>query len=106
MRRINGFISLLLIVAIAVGLVAFSLGNGTRLPVWIFGYTFYHVPFWLPTVAGVVIGFLLAFLVLTPGRLHGAWQNSRLRKRTSRHEQELSDMRQRNAELEQHQIRA
>ena len=105
MRRISSFISLLLIVAIVVGLVAFSIGNGTQLALWFFGYTFYHVPVWLPTVVGAVVGFLLAFFVLTPGRLRGTWENNRLLNRISRHEaaseKELSDLRQRNAELEQ-----
>jgi uncharacterized integral membrane protein len=98
MRRISNFISLVLFVAIVVGLVAFSIGNGTQLALWFFGYTFYHVPVWLPTVVGAVVGFLLAFFVLTPGRLRGAWENNRLLNRISRHEaaseKELSDLRQ------------
>ncbi len=120
MRRISNFISLLLFVAIVVGLVAFSIGNGTQFSLWFFGLTFSHVPVWLPTVVGAVVGFLLAFFVLTPGRLRGAWENNRLLNRISRREaasekelsglrqstaaaseKELSDLRQRNAELEQ-----
>jgi len=105
MRRISNGISLLLIVALVVGLVAFSIGNGTQFSLSFFGYTFYHVPVWLPTVVGAVVGFLLAFFVLTPGRLRSAWENNRLLNRISRHEaaseKELSDLRQRNAELEQ-----
>ena len=105
MRRISSFISWLLIVAIVVGLVAFSIGNGTQFSLWFFDFTFYHVPVWLPTVVGVVVGFLLAFFVLTTGRLRGAWENNRLRNRISRHEaaseKELSGLRQKNAELEQ-----
>ena len=101
MRRISNVISLLLIVALVVGLVAFSIGNGTQFSLSFFGYTFYHVPVWLPTV----VGFLLAFFVLTPGRLRSAWENNRLLNRISRHEavseKELSGLRQRNAELEQ-----
>jgi uncharacterized integral membrane protein len=98
MRSISNFISLLLFVALVVGLVAFSIGNGTQFSLSFFGYTFYHVPVWLPTVVGAVVGFLLAFFVLTPGRLRGAWENNRLRNRISRHEaaseKELSDLRQ------------
>jgi uncharacterized integral membrane protein len=98
MRSISNFISLLLFVALVVGLVAFSIGNGTLFALSFFGYTFYHVPVWLPTVVGAVVGFLLAFFVLTPGRLRGAWENNRLRNRISRHEaaseKELSDLRQ------------
>ncbi len=105
MRRISNFISLLLIVALVVGLVAFSIGNGTQFSLRFFGYTFYHVPIWLPTVVGAVVGFLLAFFVLTPGRLRGARENNRLLNRISRQEaaseKELSGLRQRNAELEQ-----
>jgi uncharacterized integral membrane protein len=120
MRRISNFISLLLIVAIVVGLVAYSIGNGTQFSLWFFGLTFSHVPVWLPTVVSAVVGFLLAFFVLTPGRLRGAWENNRLLNRISRHEaaseqelsglrqstaaaseKELSGLRQRNAELEQ-----
>ena len=120
MRRTSNFVSLLLIAAIVVGLVAFSIGNGTQLAILFFGFTFYHVPVWLPTVVGTVVGFLLAFFVLTPGRLRGAWENNRLLNRISRHEaasakelsslrqstaaaseKELSSLRQRNAELEQ-----
>jgi uncharacterized integral membrane protein len=105
MRRISNFISLLLIVALVVGLVAFSIGNGTQFSLRFFGYTFYHVPVWLPTVVGAVVGFLLAFFVLTPGRLRGARENNRLLNRISRQEaaseKELSGLRQRNAELEQ-----
>jgi uncharacterized integral membrane protein len=105
MRRISNVISLLLFVALVVGLVAFSIGNGTQFSLSFFGYTFYHVPVWLPTVVGAVVGFLLAFFVLTPGRLRSAWENNRLRNRISRHEavseKELSGLRQRNAELEQ-----
>ena len=105
MRSISNFISLLLFVALVVGLVAFSIGNGTQFALSFFGYTFYHVPVWLPTVVGAVVGFLLAFFVLTPGRLRGAWENNRLLNRISRHEaaseKELSGLRQKNAELEQ-----
>lgn len=105
MRRISNGISVLLIVAVMIGLVAFSIGNGTQFSLRFFGYSFYHVPVWLPTVVGAVVGFLLAFFVLTPGRLRGAWENNRLLNRISRHEaaseKELSGMRQRNAELEQ-----
>jgi uncharacterized integral membrane protein len=120
MRRISNGISVLLIVAVVVGLVAFSIGNGTQLSLSFFGSTFSHVPLWLPTVVGAVVGFLLAFFVLTPGRLRGAWENNRLLKRISQHEaasekelsglrqstaeaseKELSGLRQRNAELEQ-----
>ncbi len=120
MRRISNFISLLLIVAIVVGLVAFSIGNQTQFALLFFGYTFHQVPVWLPTVVGTAVGFLLAFFVFTPGRLRSAWENNRLRHRLSRHEaasekelsglrqsaaatseKELSGLRQRNAELEQ-----
>src|SRR5579859_3336884 len=105
MRRISNVISLLLIVALVVGLVAFSIGNGTQFSLSFFGFTFYHVPVWLPTVVGAIVGFLLAFFVLTPGRLRSAWENNRLLNRISRHdaasEKELSGLRQRNAELEQ-----
>jgi uncharacterized integral membrane protein len=120
MRRISNGISVLLIVAVVVGLVAFRIGNGTQFSLRFFGSTFYHVPVWLPTVVGAVVGFLLAFFVLTPGRLRSAWENNRLLNRISRHEaasekelsglrqstaeaseKELSDLRQRNAELEQ-----
>ena len=105
MRRIRNVISVLLIVALVVGLVAFCIGNGTQFALSFFGYTFYHVPVWLPTVVGAVVGFLLAFFVLTPGRLRGAWENNRLLNRISRKEaaseKELSGLRQRNAELEQ-----
>jgi uncharacterized integral membrane protein len=105
MRRIRNGISLLLIVALVVGLVAFRIGNGTQFSLSFFSSTFYHVPVWLPTVVGAVVGFLLAFFVLTPGRLRSAWENNRLLNRISRHEavseKELSGLRQRNAELEQ-----
>ena len=120
MRRIRNVISLLLIVALVVGLVAFCIGNETQFSLSFFGSTFYHVPVWLPTVVGAVVGFLLAFFVLTPGRLRSAWENNRLLNRISRKEaasekelsglrqstteaseKELSGLRQRNAELEQ-----
>lgn len=105
MRRISNGISLLLIVALVVGLVAFRIGNGTQFSLSFFGSTFYHVPVWLPTAVGAVVGFLLAFFVLTPGRLRSAWENNRLRNRISRHEaaseKELSGLRQSTAELEQ-----
>ena len=105
MRRISSYISLLLFVILVIGLVAFIIGNGTQFALSFFGYTFYNVPVWLPTVVGAVVGFLLAFFVLTPGRLRSAWQNNRLLNRISRHEaaseKELSGLRQRNAELEQ-----
>jgi uncharacterized integral membrane protein len=120
MRRISSYISLLLFVILVIGLVAFIIGNGTQFALSFFGYTFYHVPVWLPTVVGAVVGFLLAFFVLTPGRLRSAWENNRLLNRISRHEaasekelsglrqstaaaseKELSGLRQRNAELEQ-----
>jgi uncharacterized integral membrane protein len=98
MRRIRNVISLLLIVALVVGLVAFSIGNETQFSLSFFGYTFYHVPVWLPTVVGAVVGFLLAFFVLTPGRLRSAWENNRLLNRISWHEaaseKELSGLRQ------------
>jgi uncharacterized integral membrane protein len=98
MRRISSYISLLLFVALVVGLVAFIIGNGTQFALSFFGFTFYHVPVWLPTVVGVVVGFLLAFFVLTPGRLRSAWENNRLLNRISRHEaaseKELSGLRQ------------
>ena len=67
MRRIRNVISLLLIVALVVGLVAFCIGNETQFSLSFFGSTFYHVPVWLPTVVGAVVGFLLAFFVLTLG---------------------------------------
>ena len=57
MRLIGNVISLLLIVAVVVGLVAFSIGNGTQFSLSFFGYTFYHVPVRLPTVVGAVVGF-------------------------------------------------
>jgi uncharacterized integral membrane protein len=105
MRRISNGISVLLIVAVVIGLVAFRIGNGTQLSLSFFGSTFYHVPVWLPTVVGAVVGFLLAFFVLTTGRLRSAWENNRLLNRISWNEsvseKELSDLHQRNAELEQ-----
>jgi hypothetical protein len=47
MRRISNVISVLLIIALVVGLVAFSIGNGTQFALSFFGYTFYHVPVWV-----------------------------------------------------------
>jgi uncharacterized integral membrane protein len=108
MRRISNGISLLLIVALVVGLVAFRIGNGTQFSLSFFGSTFYHVPVWLPTVVGAVVGFLLAFFVLTPGRLRSAWENNRLLNRVSRKEaaseKELSGLRQSTTEASEKEL--
>jgi hypothetical protein len=100
MRFIISFIGTVLLVAVAVGLAVFSYENGAPHTFAIFGYTFYHIAFWVPTVVGVCVGFLLASILFIPGRIRRIWQNYRLRGRTGRLEAEIGALQQRRLALE------
>lgn len=100
MRLIVSFIRTVLIVAIAVGLVAFSIENAGPVQIQMFGFAFPSTLLWVPTVVGVAIGLLLAFLLLTLGRVY-SWQNRQTRQMVSQYEAEISALRQRITALEQ-----
>jgi len=100
MRLISSLISTVVLVAVTVGLVAFSIENGEPQPFRIFGFAFHHIAFWVPVVVGVAVGIVLAVIVLMPGRVRRMWQNYRLRGRAGRLEADLASLQQRRIELE------
>jgi|GEM_PF-6617513 uncharacterized integral membrane protein len=100
MRFINTLIGMVLLVAVAVGLAVFSYENSAPHTFDIFGYSFYHIPFWVPTVVGVCVGLLLACILLIPGRMRRSWQNYRLRGRAGDLETELATLQRRQLDLE------
>ena len=99
MRTFISFLVGLVTAAVVVGLGVLVAQNAQNEQFTFMGATFQGAMGWL-TAGAVALGFLLAFLVLIPGRLASAWQRWMLGQRGQALENQLRELRQQHAELQ------
>jgi hypothetical protein len=99
MRTLISFLIGIIMAAVAVGLRVLVAENGQSEHFTFLGTTF-QANKGLLTASAVALGFLLAVLVLIPGRLASAWQRWTLGKQAQALEDRLRALREQHAELQ------
>ena len=107
MRGVFRFIGLLIAAAIIAALAIFAAQNISGIPVRFLGPTFPGNIWWI-SAGSAVLGFVLAFLLLAPGRVAAGWRGRTLGREQARLRDELAVVRAREAYLrdEHEQLRA
>jgi uncharacterized integral membrane protein len=98
MRGFFRFIGLLIAAAIVAVLAIFAAQNITRVPVGFFGSGFTGNIWWI-SIGSAVLGFVLAFLLLAPGRVAAGWRGRTLGRERQRLRDELAVVHAREAQL-------
>lgn len=98
MRGFRSFIVGILSAIIIVVLAIFAVENIHSVTAHFFGYTFTPSLWWV-AIGSAVLGFILAFLLLAPGRVASGWRARGLERNRLRAEQEMSAMRQEHESL-------
>lgn len=99
MRILISFLIGIVMAAVAVGLGVLVAENGQSEHFTFLGTTFQGNKGWL-TVGAVALGFLLAVLMLIPGRLSSAWHRWTLGRQALAREDRLRALREQHAELQ------
>jgi len=99
MRTAISFLVGLITAAVVVGLGVLVAQNGQGEQFTLLGATFQGAMGWV-TAGAAALGFLLAFLILIPGRLASAWQRWTLGRRGQELEEQLRVLQQQHAELQ------
>jgi uncharacterized membrane protein len=99
MRRLISFLIGIVLAVVVVGLVVLVAQNGQGEQFTFLGTTFQGDKGWLAAGA-VALGFVLAFLVLIPGRMASAWHGWWLGRRGQTLEDRLRALREEHAELQ------
>lgn len=89
MRGLLRFVGLLIVAAIIAALAIFAAQNITRVPVQ-FVYARFTGNLWWICVGSAVLGFVLAFLLLAPGRVAAGWRGRSLRREQTRLQDQLA----------------
>jgi uncharacterized integral membrane protein len=107
MRALIRFIGLLLAAIIIAALAIFAAQNIRLTPLRYLGMSFTGNVWWI-CVGSAVLGFILAFLLLAPGRVVSGWRGRTLGRERTRLQDELALVRAREAQLraEHEQLRA
>jgi hypothetical protein len=99
MRILISFLIGIVMAAVAVGLGVLVTENGQNEHFTFLGTSFQGNQGWL-TVGAVVLGFLLAVLMLIPGRLSSAWHRWTLGRQALAREDRMRELREQHAELQ------
>ena len=99
MRILISFIIGIVMAAVAVGLGVLVAENGQNEHFTFLGTSFQGNQGWL-TVGAVALGFLLAVLMLIPGRLSSAWHRWELGREARAREERMRELREQHAELQ------
>jgi uncharacterized integral membrane protein len=89
MRGLFTFIWFIIAAAIVAVLAIFAVQNIFGVPVHFLGYAFTGNIWWI-TVGAAVLGFLLAFILLVPGRIAASWRGRTLRREHEQMQQQLA----------------
>lgn len=98
MRALIRFIGLLLAAIIIAALAIFAAQNIRLTPLHYLGMSFTGNVWWI-CVGSAVLGFILAFLLLAPGRVASGWRGRSLGRERTRLSDELAVVRAREAQL-------
>lgn len=98
MRGLFRFIGLLLAAIIIAALAIFAVENISLVPLRYVGKTFTGNLWWI-CVGSAVLGFILAFLLLAPGRVAAGWRGRTLGRERMRLQDDLAVVRAREAQL-------
>jgi uncharacterized integral membrane protein len=98
MRAFGSFILWLLALLIVVVLVIFAIENVAPVSAHFLGYGF-TTALWGIVAACAVLGFVLALLLMTPGRLSAGWRARSLSRSHAQTERELAALQERHAQL-------
>lgn len=98
MRALIRFIGLLLAAIIIAALAIFAAQNISLTPLHYFGMSFTGNVWWI-CVGSAVLGFILAFLLLAPGRVASGWRGRTLGRERTRLRDELAVVRAREEQL-------
>lgn len=98
MRALRNFIVSILSAVIIVVLAIFAVQNLQGITTHFIGFTFRPSVWWV-SIGSAALGFLLAFLILAPGRIASGWRARTLSREHLRREQELSVLRQEHESL-------
>lgn len=90
-----GLVAAILVLALAV----FALQNLDGVPVHFLGYTGSGNVWWL-VLAAAVLGFVVAFLLMLPGRVAASWRIQGLSRQMQRQDEELASVRQQQTDVE------
>lgn len=93
MRGFRNFIVSILSAIIIVVLAIFAVQNLQGITAHFIGMTFTPSVWWV-SIGSAVLGFLLALLILAPGRIASGWRARSLTREQLRREQEMSILRQ------------
>lgn len=99
MRGFLGFISFVIAAVIVAALAIFAVQNGHGALVFFLGFAFI-VRLWWIAIGAAILGFVLAFILLAPGRVAAGWRGRSLRRESDQLRQELADVRARREQLE------
>lgn len=98
MRGFSSFVVGILSAIIIVVLAIFAVENIHGVTAHFFGFTFTPGLWWV-AIGSAVLGFILAFLLLAPGRVASGWRARGLERSRLRAEQEMGAMRQEHESL-------
>ncbi len=99
MRALTGFIVALLAIVIIVALAIFAIQNLNPVNAHFLGYAFTPNLWWI-VVGCAVLGFLLAAIVLAPGRFAAGWRARSLARSHAQTEAELAALQEQHAQLQ------
>jgi uncharacterized integral membrane protein len=99
MRAFGRFILWLLALLIVVALVVFAIQNVAPVSAHFLGYAFTG-DLWMIVAACAVLGFVLALLLMTPGRLSAGWRARSVSRSHAQTERELAAVQARHAQLQ------
>ncbi len=98
MRGLRNFFVSILSAIIIVVLAIFAVQNLQGITTRFLGFTFTPNVWWV-SIGSAVLGFILALLILAPGRIATGWRARRLDRERYRTEQEMSILRQEHESL-------
>lgn len=98
MRRLISFLIGLIVLVAVIVLVVFSLENVRNVQVTFLGNVITASLWWF-VVGAAILGFLVALLLLTPGRVVAGWRGWTLSRQGSRMQEDLAALRARHEQL-------
>ncbi|HEV8189898.1 MAG TPA: LapA family protein, partial [Ktedonobacterales bacterium] len=99
MRTLSSLLLGLVAIVLVVALVIFALQNTGPVPLHFLGYGATGSIWWI-ALGAAALGFVVAYLLMLPGRVAASWRSQGLSRQMQRQDQELATARQQQAEVD------